>query len=109
MPMLNFDDYKDRKNLIKKLETAYGNKDIFKQAILKLLVEDEIAVTAFGLYFGYHKKPMTYKAIADQMIISQSYVRNLSYKAFKRLTHLSFRERIWDKCGYDPALVKTKK
>ena len=105
MPVLTFDEYKDKKTLIKKFQTAYGNEHIFRLAMLKLLGVDENMVTAFGLYFGYQKEPMTYKAIAAQMNISVPRVRVLAYKAFKRLIHPSFRQRVWEECGYKPTEV----
>jgi len=109
MPVLNHDDYKDRKNLIKKFEAAYGNKHIFRYAMIKLLEEQEAAATAFGLFFGYHKEPMTYKAIAEQMNLSMMRVRVLSNKAFHRLIHPVFRAKVWEYCGYKstPGLPKS--
>ena len=108
MTVLSFDDYKDGKNLIEKFEAAYGNKYIFRQAILKLLAEDKMPITVFGLHFGYQKEPMTYKAIAEHLNISYSCTRNYSYKAFRRLLHPGFRQKVWDECGYKPTLTEAK-
>ena len=102
MTVLDFDDYKDKTTLIRKFEAAYGNEHIFRQAMLKLISEDERAATAFGLYFGYQKDPMTYKAISAVMNISVPRVRVLSNKVFRRLIHPYFRKIVWEEYGYKP-------
>jgi len=103
MFVLDFDDYKDRKNLIRKFETAYGNEHIFRHAMAKLLEEREKDAVAFGLFFGYQKEPMTLKAISEQMNISMSRVRAISDRAFRRLIHPGFRKKVWEDCGYKSA------
>jgi DNA-directed RNA polymerase sigma subunit (sigma70/sigma32) len=100
MLVLDNAEYKDKANLIKKLEAAYGNEHIFKHAMLMLLEEHERDATAFGLYFGYHKEPMTLKSISEQMNISTSRVRTLSDRAFRHLIAPGFRKRVWEDCGY---------
>jgi len=62
--------------------------------------EQEREATAFGLFIGYHKESMTYKAIGEQMNISIPRVRQLTHKAFRRLIHPVFRKKVWEDCGY---------
>jgi len=107
--LLDRDEYKDKKNLIKKLVTVYGNEHVFRSAILKLLKKDKRAATAFGLYYGYHKEAMTLKAISEQMDISKERARQLAHRAFRQLTTPKFRREVWEDYGYkylpDPFLL----
>jgi len=107
--LLDWDEFKDRKNLIKKLVALYGNEHVFRSAILKLLAKDKRAVTAFGLYFGYHKERMTYRAIGEQMNISNERVRQLAARGFRKLIMPEFLKEVWEDYGYkylpDPFLL----
>jgi DNA-directed RNA polymerase specialized sigma subunit len=107
--LLDWDEFKGRKDLIKKLVALYGNEHVFKNAILKLLTKDKRAVTAFGLYFGYHKETMTYRAIGEQMNISVERVRQLAARGFRKLITPIFLKEVWEDYGYkdlpDPFLL----
>jgi len=98
--VLEYSDYKDKKNLIKKFETAYGNEHIFKFAMIKLLNEFEREATAFGLFCGYQSEPLTLKKIGERMNLSTSRIGVLSYTAFRRLIHPGFRKKVWKEYGY---------
>jgi RNA polymerase nonessential primary-like sigma factor len=56
--------------------------------LLSLLDEQErnIIVLRFGLN---HKKPMSYKSIADQLNLSSQYIRNASFRIFRKLKILA--------------------
>jgi DNA-directed RNA polymerase specialized sigma subunit len=98
--LLEKDEYKDRKNLIKKLEVAYGNEHIFKYAMLKLLKEHEKKATSFGLYFGFQKDPMSLSERGKILNISSARVGVLCKAAFRRLNWYRFREEVWEEYGY---------
>jgi DNA-directed RNA polymerase sigma subunit (sigma70/sigma32) len=98
--VLENDEYKDRKNLIKKFVAAYGNEQIFKFAMDKLSSVWKREATAFSLYFGYHTEPKTLKAIGEQMNISGTRVRALSDRAFRWLIHPKHRSEARKALGY---------
>ena len=101
--VLELEEYKDKKNLIVKFEAAYGSKKYFKLAIEMLSSKYEREFTAFCKYFGYNYKPMTLRAIGEEMNISNSRVGQLSRKAFRVLIHPKYRNQIWEKHGYKAA------
>jgi len=98
--LLDNEEYKDKKNLIKKLQAIYGNEDIFKYAMLKLQKEHEKKAMAFGLYFGFQNDPLTLSEIGKIMNLSKNRVGILSKRAFKRLNWHKFRKEVWEECGY---------
>jgi hypothetical protein len=98
--LLEDDEYKDRKNLIKKFEAVYGNKHIFKYAMLKLLKEHEKKATIFGLYFGFQKDPINFPEIGKILNISPVRVGVLCKEAFRRLNWPRFRREVWEEYGY---------
>ena len=99
-PVLERDEYKDKKNLIKKFEAAYGNEQIFKFAMDKLSSVRKREATAFSLYFGYNTEPRTLKAVGEQMNISVPRVRALSNTAFRWLLHPKYRREARKALGY---------
>ena len=98
--ILDMDDYKDRKNLIKKLEAAFGNEHIFRHAMLKLLKEHEKKATAFGLYFGYQQDPINFAEISKILNLSSARVGVLCNAAFRRLIAPRFFKEVWAEYGY---------
>ena len=101
--VLELEEYKDKKNLIAKFETAYGSKEFFKLAIEMLSSKYKREFTAFCKYFGYDYKPMTLGAIGQEMNISHSRVGQLSRKAFRVLIHPKYRKQIWEEHGFKAA------
>ena len=98
--LLEADEYKDRKNLIKKFEAVYGNEHIFRYAMLKLLKEHEKKATVFGLYFGFQKDPINFSEIGKMLNLSETRVGVLCKKAFSRLNWSKFRREVWEEYGY---------
>jgi len=100
--VLDNDEYKDKKNLIKKFEAAYGNSRFFDKAMKLLSEYHERAAMAFSMYFGYKQNPMLLKDIANKMNCSPAWVGKLSNRAFRFLIHPKYREKIWEENGYKP-------
>jgi negative regulator of replication initiation len=98
--LLKSDDYKDRKNLIKKFEAAYGNEHIFRYAMLKFLEKHENMAKAFGLYFGFQDAPKNVPEIANILNLSTARVSKLCNQAFRRLIMPKFYKEVWDEYGY---------
>ena len=100
--VLDKDEYKDKKNLIKKFEAAYGKARFFDIAMKQLTEYHERASMAFSMYFGYKQNPMLLKDIAKKINCSPVWVGKLSHRAFRFLNHPKYREEIWGNFGYKP-------
>ena len=101
--IFSFDEYRDRKNLLKKFEAAYGNAKFFDIAMKLLSGYHERAYIAFSMYFGYKQSPMRLKDIGKQLNCSQTRARYLSNMAFSFLIHPKYREKIWKEHNYKPS------
>jgi DNA-directed RNA polymerase sigma subunit (sigma70/sigma32) len=100
--VLGFEDYRDKENLIKKFETAYGNEQFFEIVMKQLADYHERASLEFSMYFGYKQPPMTLKDIGKKMNCSRTRAGVLSNKAFRFLIHPIHRKEIWANYGYEP-------
>jgi hypothetical protein len=100
--VLDFGEYRDKENLIQKLETAYGNARFFNIAMKQLAEYHERAAMAFNMYFGYKQPPMPLKDIGIKMNCSPAWAGKLSNRAFRYLIHPKYRTRIWEEYDYKP-------
>jgi hypothetical protein len=107
--VLDFDEYRDKKNLIQKFETAYGNARFFNIAMKQLSEYHERAAMAFSMYFGYKQNPMLLKDIGKKMDCSPTWAGKLSNRAFKYLIHPKYRKKIWEEFGYKPDEISDKR